>query len=371
MNKRCLASEGRSRMDNLVRRSMNACLVLGLAVVANAATAPASAREICETGVPEWQPGRVEIDPAAGYVEADGRIRIVGYNDMSDMLSALAQAFTQAHPQVRFDLILKGTRTAPPALTSGQSLFAPMGAHFTPADLAAFRQVHGREPLLFNIAHDSLSPAALSSPQGIYVHPSNPLSRISVDQARRIFTQGAGAGQITRWGQLGLGGAWADRPIAPAGLGDPTAIGQLLLRTKFAGRKWTDNFTAKLQSRDLVAHVADRPDAIAFANLNHANPRVKLVPIAEHEGGPYFRGTPADIRSGRYPFDRHLLVYLPQRRDGSVDSLAREWMNLILSCQGQQIIAQGPLGYLPLNPAEIRHERRKLPAPGFERSSQR
>jgi len=97
------------------------------------------------------------ISPDVRYLTAEGKIRIVGYNDMDQMLKALGQMFEQRHPGIRFEWELKGTRTAPGPLIDGTSTFAPMGAELEPAALARWWQVYRSEPLAVPIAHDSLS----------------------------------------------------------------------------------------------------------------------------------------------------------------------------------------------------------------------
>jgi phosphate transport system substrate-binding protein len=151
-----------------------------------AGSAPAN---ICAPDLPRYRPQLLAFPANAPYTTADGRIRIVGYNDMAEMLTALGRIFERAHPGFHFDLVLRGTRTAPSALTDGTSLFAPMGAEFEDKDLAAYQRVYGEQPLLIRIAHDSLNPLAKSSPVGIFVHSTNPLSTLSIENARRIFTR--------------------------------------------------------------------------------------------------------------------------------------------------------------------------------------
>jgi phosphate transport system substrate-binding protein len=236
-----------------------------------------------------------------------------------------------------------------------------MGAEFTAEDMAKHRQIHGYPPLEFRVAHASLSPKARSSPLAFFVHPNNPLRRITLDQARRIFTRSANEAGILKWRQLGLDSPWTDRPIHPVGLGDRTALGQFILRHKFASGRFTGSYTGLGQSREVVDLVASDTSAIGFANLSHANDTVKVVPIANSDRGPVFAGTEAEIRSGTYPLDRYLLVYVTQKLDGSIDPIAREWLNLIFSCEGQQLIGSGSLGYLPLSFRELQRERKRIP----------
>lgn len=327
-----------------------------------AAMLPASvaAAEPCRIGLPRYEPRPIRFTSGKLYVTTDGNIRIVGYNDMAEMLQSLSQIFTDSHPDFRFELVLKGTRTAPSALTNGTSLFAPMGAEMEDAPLAEFKAARGTSPLLFRVAHASLDPAARSSPVGVYVHPENPLKTIGLDQLRRIFAPVPGEKTIRRWGDLGIKGKWANRLIKAKGLADQTAIGQFLRRHKFKGAAFVPGYEGRLQSHEVVESVAAEPLSLGLANLNHANSKVRLLGLAIHKDAPAQWGSADDIRSGNYPFDRYLLVYVTPEADGGIDPIAREWMSLILSCEGQQVIAKGRLGYLPLNPAEALYERRKI-----------
>jgi phosphate transport system substrate-binding protein len=301
--------------------------------------------------------GPVAADEPPAYLTADGAIRVVGYNDMQEMLTAITALFRRTHPEIRFELILRGTRTAPEALALGTSLFAPMGAEFSDAELAGYVRLAGAEPVMFRVAHDSLSPAALSAPLGVFVDARNPLARLSLAQLAQVFTAG-----VTRWDQLGVGGDWAERPIHLCGMAPSTALGRLMLR-RLGAQAFAPGFAGFAQSRDAVACVAADPLAIGFASLNRGVPGVRGVPLSASDGEPAFAGTREDIVSGRYPLDRHLLIYL--RTDPvtkRVDPVAREILQFVLSREGQQAIADGALGYLRLNEEERAEELRRLSA---------
>ena len=293
--------------------------------------------------------------PRPAYVEADGAVRIVGYNDMRWMLEALDRQFARTHPGARFDLLLKGTRTAPAALADGSSLFAPMGAEFTDQALRQYRRRVGADPLRFRVAHAALDPRARSSPLAIYVNPANPLRAISMRQLRAIFTS---PGQLIEGAQLGLGGAWAHWRIRPCGLAADTALGVFMRRHHFGGAGYVDGYRGFRESAAVLRHVAADPAALCFADLNQANPGVRVVGIRLPAGAGVSRGSPQAIVAGRYPLDRHLYVYL--RAPAAADPLACAYLALMLSAQGQRIIAAAAPGYLPLSDAERASERRRL-----------
>ena len=291
---------------------------------------------------------------AAPISAPEGTYRITGYNDMAEMLAPMSALFSARHPGYRFELALEGTRTAPAALINGASFLAPMGAEWSDADLAAFRASHGSTPVTIRVAHDSLNPLAKSSPAAIVVHASNPLATITLAQAQQVFMRG---GRIAHWSQLTAGKTGA---IHPVGFGETTAVGQFLRRHKFGEAPFAEHYVGKLQSREVIDAVAADPSAIGLANLNHVTPQVRALGIASRAGGRPSFGTRRDIAAGRYPFDRQLYVSMRRGRDGRIEPLARAWAKLLLSCEGQAIIAGGSLGYIPLSPREAARERQKM-----------
>ena len=286
-------------------------------------------------------------------------MRIVGYNDMDEMLGALMRAYTQSHPGETFELVLKSTRSGPPALIDGTASLVPMGAAFTPADRAAYRARYGDDPVAVRVAHDSLTPNALSSPTGVFVHRDNPLRTITLDQLRRSFADRPAGSPTRHWGQLGLTGAWADRPVHLVGLGETTAIGQFMLNGVLRSGRFVEGYRGLSQSREVARLVAEDPLALGIANLSHAGPAIRALAL-RGDNGRLSPPTEREVRSGRYPLDRFLLIYVRRERDGHIDSRVGRVLAFILSDIGQTIIAGGSRGYLPLNSAERRIEKGKL-----------
>lgn len=293
------------------------------------------------------------------YLTADGAVRIVGYNDMRWMLQAIDRRYLQRYPGARFRLILHGTRTAPAALASGRSLFAPMGAPFLPTALAAYRRQVGTEPLRFRVAHAALDPRARSSPLAIYVNISNPLSSIDMEQLRRSFT---GTEPLATWSQLGLGGTWARRPIHPCGLAPTTALGRYMRLQHFGGTTYAADYIGYAESAQVLARVAADPDALCIADLNQAVASVRTLGIRLGQGQGISIGSSADIVSGRYPLDRYLYIYVRAPKAGVSERMVCRYLRLLLSDDGQRLLAAAAPGYLPLSQAQREHERQKVKA---------
>jgi phosphate transport system substrate-binding protein len=284
------------------------------------------------------------------------RIVLIGYNDMEEMLTGLNAGFTKRNPGVAVEMRLPGTRFAPDALAAGQATLAPMGARFTPEQLAKFFGATGTQPMGFRIAHASLDPKALSGPNGIFVQRSNPLRAIDLDFVRVLFTR---PGPYF-WRQAGVRGPLRDQPILVTGLRRETPLALEFGEAAFPGRNFSDAYHGYSQSRDVIDFIGQQPGALGFAALNRATDRVQSMAIRRMAGAPPIEATPVTLQNGLYPLDRHLWLYARQQGHGQIALLARAYLAFVLSREGQAIIAAGSLGYLPLGEAERRTELAKF-----------
>lgn len=298
--------------------------------------------------LPHWRPTHIAVAATAPYLTAQHAISIVGYNDMRTALAAVDVLFMAAHPGTRFSLTLEGTRTAPGALMDGRSLVAPMGADFEDAALAAYRRRIGAPPLRIRVAHDALDAAARSSPLAVFVRRDNPLSVMTMQRLAALFAPLPGE---------------APRPRAPAHLYGPapgSALGRYLLGGAFAGRAFAADYHGLAESRAVIEALRRDSDGIGIADLNQRTPDLKALALARCAGCAPSRGSARDLIGGRYPLDRHLLLFVRRLPGHPVDPVAREYVDLMLSREGQAAIAAAPPHYLPLSPREVRAGRAML-----------
>ncbi len=277
-----------------------------------------------------------------GFRNAEGAIRITGYNDMREMVEAWTAALARAQPEFRFALDLQGTRTAVDAVASGLAAFGPLGAELSAAQRARFREVAGVEPLEVRVAHASLSPSALSGPVAVFVHESSALRSISLPRLAALFAGG-------------------DRTLGlePCGLGPETALGEWFAARVLPGRRFAPGFTAFGQSAQVVDHVSEHPGAIGFAAAMRGRPGVRALAVAEKEGDPAVELAAENLVDHRYPLVRHLLLLARP----PLDEWQRAFLRFVLSDDGQRLLAAGRLGYLPLSAEERAAEARRLEPP--------
>ncbi len=187
-----------------------------------------------------------------------------------------------------------------------------------------------------------------------------------MQQLRAIFASPA---RLTEGAQLGLSGSWARWRIHPCGLAADTALGVFMRRHHFDDAPYAETYRGFRESAEVLQQVAADPTALCLADLNQASPAVRVLGIRLPGDAGVSHGSRRDIISGRYPLDRHLYVYLraPAARAG--DPLACAYLGLMLSAQGQRIIAAAAPGYLPLSRAEQASERHRLRLAGCVREN--
>lgn len=265
-----------------------------------------------------------------------GKVTSIGSSTTTALLERLADAFRQIHPEVTFDFDTGGSASAPPALASGQSQMAPMSRPMTDAEVADVKARRGAAPVDLRIAVDAL---------GFFVHPDNPIDALDRAQLKAVF--GDAAGGPTTWGELGATGeGWATRGIVRfIPLPSQGSFGVMRSDLLGGGRYHVDAVPGTVASELIQGVVAD-PRGITFVSLFFRTPRAKLIGVRD-ESGVVVMPTPQDCASGRYPFARHLHLYVVPSAGGVAPPALAEFIRFVYSRQGQMIVARE--GFTPVS----------------------
>jgi phosphate transport system substrate-binding protein len=240
-----------------------------------------------------------------------------------------------------------------------------MGRPGWPDDLAAFKEVYGYAPLDIHIGYDAFTHPGHKNPPAIYVNARTPLEGLTAQQAERIFTRGAKGGDLVTWGQLGLKGAWAKRRIHLYGLRDDGGFATSLREAKMGKHPFSPRYEAFDKPEEVMAAVAQDPYGLALMGFYDAEkaPQVRLVPLAAKEGSPFVAPTYENLEAGLYPYASDLRIYVNRRPGAPLDPFLKEYLRMVLSPQGQAIVAEGKTneqGFVPLGPDAVRAELAKL-----------
>lgn len=335
-------------------------------LIALALAIPTLAARGAESAMSAYVPQAVDVPQSAPYLMRDGSIRIVGNDGMKPMLERFNALFVRTHPGFRFTLLLEGSSTGIGGLTAGVSAFAPMGREAWPSELAGFHDFFGHQPLDVHIGYGGFSHAGHKNPPGIYVNKANPLAGLTLEQVTRIMTSGAAKGDITHWRQLGVGGKWAQHAIHVYGPADDGGLATSLRHTYMDKLPFASRYEALPKAADILEAVAGDVYGVAlagFADAARLNPKVRLVPLAYSAGAPYADAGYDKVAAGSYPYVPYLRIYVNRAPGKPLDPFVREYLRMVLSPEGQAIIAaqkDAEDGYLPLDPAELARARALL-----------
>jgi phosphate transport system substrate-binding protein len=143
-----------------------------------------------------------------------GQLKSIGSDTLGNAMELWAKGFGERYPNVKIAIEDKGSATAPPALLSGTSQLGPMSRPMTSAESEAFEKKYGYKVSFVAVAVDALA---------VYVNKDNPINCLTVEQVDRIFSstrKGSGGTSIDTWGDAGLIGEWATKPISIYGRND-------------------------------------------------------------------------------------------------------------------------------------------------------
>lgn len=267
-----------------------------------------------------------------------GSLNSVGSDTLNNMLTLWSEAFQALYPNVRVQIEGKGSSTAPPALIEGTAQLGPMSRSMKSSETDSFEAKFGYKPTEVSVAIDALA---------VFVHKDNPLDALSLQQLDGVFsnTFKRGGQDITRWGQLGLEGDWAQRPISLYGRN--SASGTYGYFKDVTLDKGDYKATVKEQpgSSAVVQGIASDLYGIGYSGIGYQTPGVKALALAEGSGQAALP-TAENCLTGDYPLARLLSIYINKAPNEALDPLTYEFLRFILSKQGQEIVARD--GYYPL-----------------------
>jgi len=281
-----------------------------------------------------------------------GSLSSVGSDTMNNMMTLWAETFQKMYPNVKIQIEGKGSTTAPAALLQGTAQFGPMSRAMRAAEIDQFEAKYGYKPVELKTSYDALA---------VYVNKDNPIEKMSLAQVEAIFSKSRKRGykeDVKTWGQLGLTGDWANRPISLYGRN--SASGTYGFFKEFAMKNGDYKTTVKEQpgSASVVQGVEGDRFGIGYSGIGYKTSGVKTVPVAETMSGPFSDGAYDDVRGGKYPLWRFLLIYVNKAPGKPLNPLAAEFVKLIYSKEGQEAVVKD--GYYPLSAAQAQAELAKI-----------
>jgi phosphate transport system substrate-binding protein len=261
-----------------------------------------------------------------GAQQADSVVSIKGSDTMVHVAMELAEEYMAAHPEVEVSVTGGGSGTGIAALLNGSTDICTASREMQAKEWEMAKE-KGLKIVEQDIALDGIA---------IVVHPENPVTALSLDDLKRIYT-----GSYTRWSDVG----GPDEPILV--LSRESSSGTYVYFQEHILGKQDYSKEARLMTATsaIVQSVASDRWAIGYVGLGYAEgakARVQVLPVKIDAAATPVLPTNESVSSGEYPISRPLQIYAMETASPAVKS----FIEFTLSNAGQAIVKGA--GYVPV-----------------------
>ncbi|MES1991064.1 MAG: phosphate ABC transporter substrate-binding protein [Pseudomonadota bacterium] len=267
-----------------------------------------------------------------------GSLKSIGSDTLNNLMTLWSEGYRAKYPSVKIEVEGKGSSTAPPALIAGTSQLGPMSRPMKAAESDSFEQKYGYKPTQVRVAVDTLA---------VFVHKDNPLSCLSLTQIDGIFSKSrlSGSPAIKTWGDLGLTGEWATKPISLFGRNSASGTYGYFKEVAMVNGDYSDNVKEQPGSSAVVQGVAADKFAIGYSGIGYKTADVKAVEVAGRDGQCQ-EANQKNAYTGVYPITRFLYIYVNKNPSTPLDPVRGEFFRFLLSQDGQADTSKD--GYFPM-----------------------
>ena len=311
--------------------------------------------------------------------QVTGTIRLWGHGAptldfMGMLVKSWQDGFAKYQPGVKFEYDMYGTASAMGALYTDKGDIAILGQEIYPFETAAFKQAKHYAPTEIEIATGSVDVRNFDFAIGVFVNQKNPFSHLTLEQIDRIFAyhDGGKSTNIETWGQLGLRGEWADKPIHLYGWYESDIFSTFVERAALHGsHRWRCGMkqyahihradgTIYDSGQQILDDLSRDPNGIALSNVRYLkDTATRPLLIGRTAAGPFYAATKETLIARQYPLGRIIPSEINRVPGQPVDPKVLEFLRYILSYEGQQDIVRNGK-YLPMAPGADRRELEKL-----------
>ncbi len=320
----------------------------------------------------------------------DGWIRIHGLNyiETAKLRKYWEEAFAKVQPGIKISWYLPTSAMGYSCLYYNTADLL-LGAERGLGDSLAYEKIMGRKPFSIQSHTGAFDLPGWANTPVILVNAKNPLTKISLEELDGVFGAERNGGwegttwhpeyrrgpekNIRTWGQLGLTGQWADKPIHFYGFNLRYNTSEAFPNRVIHGSdKWNEDVVAtgnfakpdgkRVVGGDFIARaVAEDPYAIAYTNYSeeYKQPGERVLDLAEKKGGTYIPLGIENSRNRTYPMINTNSFFMNATPGTPMNPLVKEFLSFILSREGQAEV-QRDGKHLPLTAEIIARERAKL-----------
>jgi len=303
----------------LVTACLVALLIASLIVAGCTSNGSTSSSSAAASATPA--PAGTAASTTAAQTET---LTLTGSTTVLPIAQAVADAYMQAHPEANIQVSGGGSGVGIQAIINKK-----VDIGMSSAVVSAAQQAQDPQMNIITIAHDGIA---------IIVNPSNSIKSISLDQVKAIYN-----GSVTSWSSVpGAGVANSNNQIVLVGRDSSSGT-----RTYFDSAVMNSTNDSLSMHEDnsngaVLQEVAQTPGAIGYISIGYLTSDVKAVPI-KLANGNVISPSVTTVKDKTYPIHRDLYMIT----NGQPTGLAQDYLNYLLSADGQKIVISQ--GYVSLN----------------------
>lgn len=307
---------------------------------------------------PTLDTGLVPYSPTPGLT-IDRHFKAGSSDVLPSLVEAWVAGFRRHFPGFSLELArpLAGSIGAR-ELIAGRLDLVFVSRELKPTDISDFRASYGHDPFSVPVSGGSYRHFGFLDALAFMVHPDNPIERLSLQQLDAILstTRHRGGAAIRTWGDLGLSGEWADRPINVYGIRPWNGIEEFVRQRVMSvdGRRgeWREDMHFDPTFFPIARRVSADPSGLGYTGMSVVDSAVKVVQVGTEDGSAYVAPTYEAVASAEYPLSR--LIYLNTDRPPGqpLDPGLHEFLRFILSADGQAVVARHAI-FLPLRASQV------------------
>lgn len=276
------------------------------------------------------------------------KITISGSETMHDMILQVANEYKK-ESQVQIEVKGGGSGEGIQELISGLTDFAISSRELTETEFEKLNKGNNLESIL--IAYDGAA---------FVVHPSNPLSEITLDVASDIFS-----GKTKSWKDLKGKDSTIDVVIRDNYSGTREFIREQVVKKLNLGtdeylqnkrNEYSEKVKVAINNEEITDLILKNPNAISYMGMGIANSKteLKLLKFAKTNKDEFVIPNVQNIKERKYKLSRGLKMFY---KSGKNSQKLDEFVNFVLSEKGQTAILKS--GYLRSTLPEVKVEGKK------------
>lgn len=260
------------------------------------------------------------IGCSRGANQGANALQVKGSDTMVNLCQAWAEAFMQKKPSAAIAVTGGGSGTGIAALINGSCRIASSSRQMAQEEIELAKG-QGVTPLEHAVALDGLA---------VIVHPSNPVSKLTLDQLADIFT-----GKIKNWKEVGGKDEGIVVLSREVNSGTHVYFKEHVLRHGHA--KGPEEFSPEAlllaSSQAIADEVAQNPKTIGYFGIGYISPAQKVLALSKSPKGPFLAPSVETVKKGTYTISRPLYFYT----NGTPEGIVKEFLDFVDSPEAQKI----------------------------------